>query len=95
MDASAVFCLIIYRVSTVQTTNQFLFMMTAAEDFFGMLIFISAFPSFGLDAWLRTNFITGNLSLREKAFELFISFLRGHVIEKNANITSNALKYTE
>lgn len=60
MDASAVFCLIIYRVSTVQTTNQFLFMMTAAEDSFGMLIFISAFPSCRLDAWLRTDFIIAN-----------------------------------
>lgn len=60
MDVSAVFCLIIYRVSTVQTTNQFLFMMTAAEDPFGMLIFISAFPSCGLDAWLSSNFIITN-----------------------------------
>lgn len=49
MDVSAVFCLIIYRVITVQTTNQFLFTMTAAEDPFGMLISISAFPSCGLD----------------------------------------------
>lgn len=43
MDASAVFCLIIYRVRTVQTTNQFLFVKTAAEDSIRMLIFISAF----------------------------------------------------
>lgn len=76
MDASAVFCLIIYRVSTVQTTNQFLFMMTAAEDSFGMLIFISAFPSCRLAAWLRSDFITVNSSLRPKAFGPFNTFLR-------------------
>lgn len=60
MDASAVFCLIIYRVSTVQTTNQFLFMMTAAVDSFRMLIFISVFPSCGLDGWLRRHFVIAN-----------------------------------
>lgn len=60
MDASAVFCLIIYRVSTVQTTNQFLFMLTAAEDSLGMLIFISAFPPRELEVWLRPDFIIAN-----------------------------------
>lgn len=60
MDASAVFCLIIYRVSTAQTTNQFLFMLTAAEDSFGMLIFISAFPPQEIEVCLRTGFIIAN-----------------------------------
>lgn len=60
MDASAVFCLIIYRVPTVQTTNQFLFMMTAAVDSFRMLIFISVFPSCALGACLRRDFIMTN-----------------------------------
>lgn len=41
MNASAIFCLVIDRVSTVQTTNQFLIMKTAAENPFRMLIFIS------------------------------------------------------
>jgi len=55
MDASAVFCLIIYRVSTVQTTNQFLFMKTAAEDPFRMLIFISAFAHQELGPFSQTT----------------------------------------
>lgn len=83
MDASAVFCLIIYGVSTVQTTNQFLFMLTAAGDSFGMLIFISAFPSFGVDGWLWTDFIIANLSLRETPFGLFMLFLRVNERPKN------------
>lgn len=51
-------------------------MMTAAEDSFGMLIFISAFPSCGLDAWLRVISSLQTKVLRAKALRLFISFLR-------------------
>lgn len=71
MDASAEFCLIIYRVSMVQTSNQFLFMMTAAEYPSGMLIPISAPTPRGLGL--------GVVQCSKKLLcDLYICFLTSH-----------------